>query len=140
MYNTTVIYFMSIALIACGGIFVIKNFLVNYRASDNGIKNVAVILLTVFAVISALTAAADAWHIEGLMDKLQHSRSIDAKLRQLMEGNIADYSSESIVCIISGYIMFIAAYFICRNIEQEICKDLDKPKERWDWSKITKKT
>jgi hypothetical protein len=39
MYNTTVVYILSIALIAYGAVFIIKNFLVNYRASENGFKN-----------------------------------------------------------------------------------------------------
>lgn len=136
MYNTTVIYFMSIALIAYGGIFIIKNFLVNYKASDNGFKNIAAILLMLFAVMSAMAAAGDAWSIEGLMEELKYNMNIDAEIRQLMERNIAGYRRESITCIISGYIMFIASYFMYKNIKQELSRNLNRPKSNWDWSKI----
>ncbi|MHB1394305.1 MAG: hypothetical protein ACYCYE_14780 [Clostridia bacterium] len=140
MYNTTVIYILGIAIIAYGWVFVIKNFLVNYRASDNGFKNVAVMLLTVMAVIFAFGAAADAWCIEGLVDELQHSGSTNIEYRQLQERSISNYKRESVIYTISGFAMFIAAQLIYRNVKQEILRNLNRPKERWDWSKIRKNT
>ena len=136
MYNTTVIYFMSIVLLAFGGTFIIRNFLVDYKLSDNGFKNVAVLLLMVFAVVIALAASGDAWSVEVLMDELQYSKNINVEIRQLMERNIENYRRESIMCIILGYTMFIASYFIYKNIKQELLRNLNRPKENWDWSKI----
>lgn len=136
MYNTTVIYFMSIMLIAYGGVFIIKNFLVDYKASDNGYKNIAVILLMLSAVIGAMAAAADAWSIEGIVDQLQHGNIINVEIRQMMERRIGDYRRESIMCTISGYVMATVSYIIYKNIEQEIRRNLNRSKERWNWSKI----
>lgn len=136
MYNTTVVYFLSIPLIAYSGVFVVKNFLVNYRASENGLKNISVILLMIAAIVCATSAAADAWCIEGLMDELQHNVNAGDDYRRIMEKYIADFTRESTICIVLSYIMFIAAQIIYRSIKQEILKNMNKPIERWDWSKI----
>lgn len=138
MYNTTVIYILGLAIIAYGGVFVIKNFLVCYRASDNGFKNVAVMLLTVAAVILAFGAVGDAWTVEGLMDELQYNVGSNTELKQLLERDIENYKRESVVYTISAYMIFIAAHFIYMNIKREILANMNKPMERWDWSKIRK--
>lgn len=140
MYNTTVIYILGIAIIAYGGVFVVKNFLVNYRASDNGLRNVAVMLLVVMAIILAFGAAGDAWTIDGLQEELQYNTGNNAEVRMMIEREIQAFKRESVICIVSAYMIFTAAFLVYRRIKQEIARNLNKPMERWDWSRIKKNT
>lgn len=136
MYNVAVVCLLGIVLIGYSGVFVVKNFLVSYKASDNGYKNVAVIALVVIAVILAAGAAADAWGVEGLQSQLQDGNIGNPEVRALVERDIAYYKRESIICIVFGYLLFAAACFVYKNIEKEVQKRLENQKNRWDWSKI----
>lgn len=141
MLKFTIIIILGIILAIISAIFVIKNFLVSYKGSESGFKNVVDILLIVVSLCSSLISVWGGFSLRELLLRLQNPSDLsnvsEAKI-QLLKQTIVEQSREVTIAIIVGYLCFVLAYLIFKTIEKEIQREVDKPKRKWDWNKIDK--
>ena len=141
MLQFTIIIILGMILAVISAIFVIKNFLVSYKGSESGFKNVCDILLIVVSLISSLISVWGGFSLIELSIRLQNPSdlsNLSEELIQLLKKTIVDQSREVTIAIIVGYFCFTLAYLIFKSIEKEIQREIDKPKRKWDWNKISK--
>lgn len=141
MLKFTIIIILGIMLAVISAIFVIKNFLVSYKGSENGFKNVCDILLIVVSLLSSLISVWGGFSLRELFLRLQNPSdlsNLSEEMIQLLKKTLAEQSKEVTITIIVGYLCFTLAYLIFKTIEKEIQREVDKPKRKWDWSKIDK--
>ena len=138
MLKFTIIIILGIILAVGSAIFVIKNFLVDYKGSDNGFKNVGNILLIVVSLLCSLISVWEGFGIVQILTRLETPSSMTVEMVQMLEKTVLEYSKEVTTAIIVGYVCFALAYLIFRSIQKEIQREIDRPKRRWDWDKVDK--
>ncbi|MGV8983436.1 hypothetical protein [Clostridium sp.] len=138
MLKVTIIIILGIALSIISAIFVIKNFLVNYKGSESGFKNVGDILLITISLFCSLISIWEGFSLRELLIRLGNPSNLSEEMILLLKKTVVEQSKDVTMAIAVGYFCFILAYLIFKNIEKEIQRELDKPKRKWDWSKINK--
>jgi len=138
MLKITIIIILGIVLSIISAIFVIKNFLVNYKGSDSGIKNVGDILLIIVSLFCSLISVWGGFSLRESLIILENPAGLSKEMNILLKKTVVEQSNELTMTIAVGYICFILAYLIFKTIEKEIQREFDKPKRKWDWSKINK--
>lgn len=141
MLKFTIIIILGMILAVISAIFVIKNFLVSYKGSESGFKNVCDILLILVSLFSSLISVWGGFSLRELLIRLQNPSdlsNLSEEMIQLLKKTIVDQSREVTIAIIVGYVCFTLAYLIFKTIEKEIQREIDKPKRKWDLNKINK--
>ena len=141
MLKLTIIIILGIILAIISAIFVIKNFLVSYKGSESGFKNVCDILLIVVSLFSSLISVWGGFSLRELSLRLQNPSdlsNLSEVMIQVLKKTLVQQSREVTIAIIVGYSCFILAYLIFKTIEKEIQREIDRPKRKWDWNKIDK--
>jgi amino acid transporter len=138
MFKFTIIIILGIILAISSAIFVTKNFLVDYKGSESGFKNVSNILLIVVALICSLISVWEGFGVREILTKLENTASLSEEMIVMLQKTATEYSTDVTAAIIVGYICFILAYLVFKNIQKEIQREFDKPKRKWDWNKIEK--
>lgn len=138
MFKFTIIIILGVILAVVSGIFVVKNFLVNYKASESGFKNLSNVLLIVVSLICSLISVWESFSIKDILIKLENLSGLSEEMIHLLKNTVAEQTKDVTTSIIVGYVCFILAYLLFKAIEKEIQLELDKPKRKWDWSKINK--
>ncbi|MBU3144242.1 hypothetical protein [Clostridium sp. CF012] len=141
MLKFTIIIILGIILAIISAIFVIKNFLVSYKGSESGFKNVCDILLIVVSLFSSLISVWGGFSLRELSLRLQNPSdlsNLSEVMIQVLKKTLVQQSREVTIAIILGYSCFILAYLIFKTIEKEIQREIDRPKRKWDWNKIDK--
>jgi hypothetical protein len=138
MLKFTIIIILGIILAIVSSIFVIKNFLVDYKGGDNGFKIVSDILLIVVALICSLISVWEGFGVKEILIQLENPSGLSKEMIDTLNITAVDYANDVTTAIIVGYVCFILAYLIFRTIQKEIQRELDRPKRTWDWNKIDK--
>lgn len=138
MFKFTIIIILGIILAIISGIFVVKNFLVNYKGSESGFKNVSNILLIVVSLICSLVSVWEGFSVKEILLRLENPSGMSEEMIQMLKKTATEQTKDVIVAIIVGYLCFLLAYLVFKSIEKEIKRELDRPKRKWDWSKIDK--
>lgn len=138
MFKFTIIIILGIILAISSAIFVTKNFLVDYKGSESGFKNVCDILLIVVALICSLISVWEGFGVREILTKLENTAGLSEEMIVMLQKTATEYSTDVTAAIIVGYICFILAYLVFKNIQREIQREFDKPKRKWDWNKIEK--
>lgn len=138
MLKFTIIIVLGMILTVLSAIFVIKNFLVDYKGSESGFKNVCDILLVVVSLFSSLTSIWESFSLREILLRLENTSGMSEEMIQMLKKTVVEQTPGIIITIVVGYVCYILAYLIFKTIEKEIQQELDKPKRKWDWSKIQK--
>ncbi|MGH4123946.1 MAG: hypothetical protein ACREV6_13550 [Clostridium sp.] len=138
MLKFTIISILGIILAVMSAIFVIKNFLVSYKGSESGFKNVCDILLIVVSIFCSLICVWEGSSLREILLRLENPSSMSEEMLQMLKKTVVEQSKDVTIAIIVGYLCFILAYLIFKTIEKEIQREIDKPKRKWDWNKIDK--
>lgn len=138
MLKFTIIIILGIILAIGSAIFIIKNFLVDYKVGDNGVKTVSDILLIVIALICSLISVWEGFGVKEILIQLENPSGLSEEMIDMLNTTAVGYTNDVTTAIIVGYVCFILAYLIFRNIQKEIQRDVDRPKRRWDWNRIDK--
>ncbi|MCB2291071.1 hypothetical protein LGK97_15150 [Clostridium sp. CS001] len=138
MFKFTIIIILGIILAVGSVIFVIKNFLVDYKGSDNGFKNVGDILLIVISLLCSLISVWEGFGIVQILTRLETPSGMTEQMIEMLEKTVLEYSKDVNTAIIVGYVCFVFAYLIFMSIQKEIQREIDRPKRRWDWNKLNK--
>lgn len=138
MLKFTIIIILGIILAVVSAIFLIKNFLVDYKGGDNGFKIVGEILLIVVSLLCSLVSVWEGFGIVQVLSTLKTPTGLLEEEIRLLNHTVAEYTKDVNTAIIVGYVCFILAYLIFRSIQKDIRREIDKPKRRWDWNKIDK--
>ena len=136
MFKFTTIIILGLILAVISVIFVFKNFLVNYKGSDNGFKNVADILLIVVSLFCSLIAVWGSFSLKEMLIRLENPSGLSEEMIQMFKKTVVEQTPGIIITIILGYVCFILAYLLFKTIKKEIQREIDKPKRKWDWNKI----
>jgi TRAP-type C4-dicarboxylate transport system permease small subunit len=136
MLKFTIIIILGIILAVISTKFVVKNFLVNYKGSESGFKNVCDILLIVVALFCSLISVWGSFHAREMLITLQDTSGLSEEMIIILKKTLVEQTPGIIKTIILGYVCFTLSYFIFKTIENEIQRDIDKPKRKWDWDKI----
>lgn len=139
MLKFTIIIVLGIILTVLSAIFVIKNFLVDYKGSESGFKNVCDILLVVVSLFCSLVSIWGSFNLREILLRLENPSGMSEQMIQMFKKTVVEQTLGIIITIVVGYVCYILAYLIFKTIEKEIQQELDKPKKKWDWSKIQKK-
>jgi membrane-anchored glycerophosphoryl diester phosphodiesterase (GDPDase) len=134
----TIIIILGIILAIVSCIFVIKNFLVDYKGGDNGFKIVGQLLLIVVSLVCSLVSVWEGFGIVQLLSTLKTPIGLSENDINQLNQVLAEYTKDVNTSIIVGYVCFILAYLIFRSVQKEIQREIDRPKSRWDWNKIDK--
>jgi hypothetical protein len=138
MLKFTIIIILGIILAVISAIFVVRNFLVNYKGSESGFKNVADILLIVVSLICSLISVWEGFGVKEILLRLENPTGISQEMIQVLKKTATEQTKDVIRAIIVGYVCFTLAFIVFKTIEKEIQRELDRPKRKWDWSKIDK--
>lgn len=138
MLKFTIIIILGIILAILSTIFVIKNFLVGYKGSDNGFKNVGNIILIVISLICSLISVWEGLGIVQVLNRLKTPSAMTEEAVEMLNKTLVEYSKDVNTAIIVGYVCFMLAYLIFKSIQKEIQQEIDKPRRRWNWNKIDK--
>jgi hypothetical protein len=138
MLKFTIIIILGVSLAIVSAIFVIKNFLVDYKGGDNGFKIVCDILLIVVALICSLISVWEGFGVKEILIQLENPAGLSKEMIDMLNITAVDYANDVTTAIIVGYVCFIFACLIFGTIQKEIQREVDRPKRTWDWNKIDK--
>ncbi|MCB2314096.1 hypothetical protein LGL55_23895 [Clostridium tagluense] len=138
MLKFTIIIILGIILAVISAIFVIKNFLVDYKGSESGFKNVCNILLMVVSLVCSLISVWESFGVKEILLTLKNQSGMSEEMIQMLKKTAIEQTSGVIKALILGYVCFISAYLVFKTIQKETQLEFDKPKRKWDWNKIDK--
>ena len=138
MLKFAIIISLGMILAVMSAIFVVKNFLVDYKGSESGFKNVSDILLIVVSLYCSLISIWGSFSLREILRSLENPAGMSEQMIQMLNNTVTQQTRQIIITIILGYFCFILADLIFKTIEKEIQRELDKPKRKWDWTKINK--
>jgi uncharacterized membrane protein len=139
MLKFTIIIILGIILAVISAKFIIKNFLVNYKGSESGFKNVCDILLIVISLLCSFISIWGGFSARATLITLQNPSALSEEMIQMLNKSIVEGTQAVIITIIFGYVCFILAYLLFKTIENEIQRELDRPKRKWNLDLINKK-
>lgn len=138
MLKFTIIIILGIILAVMSTTFVIKNFLVSYKGSESGFKNVGDILLIVISLFCSLISVWGSFSLREIILRLENPSNLSEEMIQVLRKTVVEQSKDVTIAIVVGYLCFALAYLVYKTIEKEIQREIDKPKRKWDWNKIDK--
>lgn len=136
MALATAIIYASLAISIVTAILLFKNVVINYRLGYKGAKKVLLFTLLLATLIIALSSVETGFFVKGLI----HSRVYDDNLTKEMllsiKNEIRQGTITAIVFFVISLVTFVGHWVTYKSIQVDIQKDIDMPKERWNWGKI----
>lgn len=132
----TMLFGLTLSII--GIAFIIKNFVINYKAADSGFKLIMTMALSVLSSILGVNSLYLQLRAKSLEKAIEGLTETSDKLSLLII-QIAQSVKNARNSILIGAIFFLIAYLLFKNMQKEIKKEYDKPKKLWDLSSLNKK-
>ncbi|WP_035289405.1 hypothetical protein [Clostridium sp. KNHs214] len=117
-------------------VLIIRNFLIKYKGSDSGFKNLVFLAFIIVALMCALGGAWQGMSTKGKMEYLINVKEIPKKEMEILKVDIESGKSDIKKSSVTGYICLIGGYLILLNIKKERKKQLEEDKKKYNWSKI----
>lgn len=132
----TGIIVVNIFLAVICTVFIVKNFLVCYKGSDKGFKNIFLVAFIIVALFCALNGVWQGNVVGQYIDHLGISEGVEEKEIAMLKQMIETGKRSIIRTTIIGYLSFFISYAIYINIKKEIKTNLEKHKEKWNLNKF----
>ncbi|MFD3157886.1 hypothetical protein ACFIJ5_13610 [Haloimpatiens sp. FM7330] len=132
----TLIIILGLLLTAICTVFIVKNFLVYFKGSNNGFANVAILIFAVLALICCLVSILGGFKVNQINDILKMKQNLSPEIIKSLQADLTATRQRIIHSTILEFISFAISYIIFKLVQKKIKKQLKKPKRTWDWNKI----
>ena len=118
------IMLVSLVLAVLSVISVVKNLLVQFNVSDNGWKTVAVVILLVICLLTALVSYSEAFTIKDIKAILSVPEQATEESIRAMEKQLPTMTTNAIVSICIGYAAYVAHWQLLKKIHENKLKQI----------------
>lgn len=136
MALTTAIVYTSLVISIITAIFLFKNVVISYRLGYKGPKKILLFTLLLVTLVIALSSVESAFFVRGLIHSRVYDDSLTKEMLLAIKGEIKQGTITSIVFLVICIATFIGHWITYKSIQADIQKDVDMPKERWNWGRI----
>jgi hypothetical protein len=119
MLFANVAMILGIVLSVFSIVFIIKNYLINFKVSRKGYKSTVILFVAILTAILGVLVFNGGYRIQDIINELEYAKDLTAEAINTYKYEQAILSRETVISMVSGCISFTVYYLLHRSIKNE---------------------